>query len=180
MNRAWDSSCLVRWYFGQDEFWITTEQDKVLVSKMALGNVLSALLLLERAADDITHYRTEIQDTPLYKALYRRLLAALGEPDAEGDVPIELDDPDEEELVLTTTPEIRAAIIEAIVENKNILVDYTDVFGNFTSSREVQPVAVEDYRSGASPFREHVMTANHDNVLKTFYLSRISAVEMVV
>lgn len=91
INRSWAPAYLVKWFFDQSEFWVTAKGDKVLISKMGDGHAVNTLLMLERVADDIEPLLTtmgesglpktqiHIQDTALYEALYRKVMAAVGE-----------------------------------------------------------------------------------------------------
>jgi hypothetical protein len=195
MNRSWAPDYLIRWYFDQDEFWVTAEGDKVLIDKMGSGHVLNTLLFLERVSNDI---ETDgyIQDTVLYRALYRRLLIELGAEDAEGDVPLNLasvptDKADFNKFMddilnplfhqsrVYSTTDKRKVIQDAIDTGKDIRIDYKDAQGAATYSRKVTPVALRNRRTNAKPFEETVLLARHEDVLKTFYLSRIQAVTAV-
>lgn len=74
INREWRPDYLVRAYFNQNSEWITAAGDRIAVADMPLDHVANALLMLERVADDLPFPRETLQSTPLYKALYDRLM----------------------------------------------------------------------------------------------------------
>lgn len=79
MNRAWAPNYLGRWLFSQDKLWITADGRCLKVSKMQRGHVLNTLLMLERCSADLSEegalpFGVELQATPLYTAMYARIL----------------------------------------------------------------------------------------------------------
>lgn len=84
VHRDWSADYIIKWYFGQSAFWINRHGDKVLISKMGDGHAINTLLMLERVAGDIeplinSSRYAHIQETELYQALYKKVMAAVGE-----------------------------------------------------------------------------------------------------
>lgn len=220
INRAWDPNYLVQWYFGQSEFWITAAGDKVLISKMGDGHAVNTLLMLERVAADIekllgTRGRlgggvpVTLQETELYQALHKKVMAAVGEamppldepeideqpaptglegllghlfkgPAAEdGDSPPQrswLDSPGFRTWVYEK-PKIEELLIDALQNDFDVILDYTDLKGRETRNRRLRVTGLREMQSITKPFPETrimVKDRDADDEVKSFYLSRVN------
>lgn len=80
MNRSWAPGYLGKWLFAQNRLWITAAGEAVTIRTMDRTHALNTLLMLERVEGDLRsegalRMGQELQDTPLYAALYKRVAA---------------------------------------------------------------------------------------------------------
>jgi hypothetical protein len=165
INRSWAPDYLARYYFDQDEAWITAAGVSHRVDEMELDHCLNALLMLERVADDLPFPADTLQDKALYKALYKRVLDALPAPAT----------PHQFRRVSLTLPETIKSYLQRMADTgRAVTIYYTDRTGA-KSAREVRIRAVT-----RSQLRNDWLvkaTQNEDGAFRSFYLQRIDRVE---
>lgn len=78
MNESWAPNYLGKWLFQQSKLWITAAGEAKQIRTMDREHALNTLLMLERVQSDLRDeralpYGVKLQDTPLYKALHKRV-----------------------------------------------------------------------------------------------------------
>lgn len=183
-NRSFGGDYLLKWLFNQDEVWITAAGEEKRVEEMDLDHALNTLLMMERVVEDFPFPRDELQDKPLYKALYGRVKDALtgldvGPPEEDAPLP----------FMWATTPRAIRDVLEAALPVESALsktasarirvaLDYVDGDGAH-STPVVSPFKISDEHVGRV-VHPYLVAKNVDkNEMRTYRLDRIKAARLV-
>lgn len=158
-NRTWSPAYLGRAILNQGETWIIANGDWLKVAEMRPKDALHALLMLERVVDDLPIKRDELQETALYKALYKRVTLP------------------RIKLRVTNGNEIRLVLESAIETKSMVRLQYSSYAGH-NSVNVLIPSRIV-HNTDRLLGDQLVVEWNESTERKVFYLSNINWVEEV-
>lgn len=183
-TREFGDSYLLKWLFNQDEIWITAAGEEKCVEEMDLDHALNTLLMMERVVEDFPFPRDELQDKPLYKALYARVKDALtgldvGTPEENAPLPsMWATTPRAIRDVLEAALPVESALSKTASARVRVALDYVDHDGT-QSTPVVSPFKISDERMGRV-VHPYLVAKNVDkNEMRTYRLDRIKAARLV-